>query len=206
MGIIIVGETGSGKSTIGQIVSLKTGFDLYEIGHEVKKVYLERVEIDQHLEIVNEKDYSTTNQRLKYTDAIVKKYGNDYYVKRILERHKSENIIIIGARSMAEINAIRNKMHFPFFVGFTCAENEIERRFVERETKFMSQDEARKIFEERKKREEKWGTDSVLTQANTILATDYNTPNELADIIVSKYKEFIKQQADLKKEKDDSRC
>ena len=206
MGIIIIGETGSGKSTIGQIVSLKTGFDLYEIGHEVKKVYLERVEIDQHLEIANEKDYSTTNQRLKYTDAIVKKYGNDYYVKRILERHKSENIIIIGARSMAEINAIRNKMHFPLFVGFTCAENDIERRCVERETKFMSPDEARKIFEERKKREEKWGTDSVLTQANTILATDYNTPNELADIIVSKYKEFIKQQADLEKEKDDSRC
>lgn len=37
MGIIIMGETGSGKSTIGKTLALRTGFELYEIGHEVKK-------------------------------------------------------------------------------------------------------------------------------------------------------------------------
>lgn len=204
-----MGETGSGKSTVGQIISLKTGFELYEIGHEVKKVYLERISVDSDLLSGNDKDYLTTSQRLKYTDDIVKKYGNDYYVKRILERRKNENIIIIGARSITEIDAIKNKIHFPFFVGFTCAEEKIKRRFIKRESEFMSPDEAKKIFEERKLREEKWGMENILNQSNLILQTDYKEPIELADITISRYDEFVKQQLSFEKGRvkvdDDSR-
>ena len=131
MGIIIMGETGSGKTTMGKILANKIDFGLYEIGHEVKKVYLERIQIDnQENDLKNEKDYTTTNQRLKFTDDIVKKYGNDYYVNRILERQGTENIIIIGARSMAEIIAIKNKIKFPFFVLLTCSQNQIIRSFI----------------------------------------------------------------------------
>ena len=39
MGIIIMGETGSGKSTLGKMLASRTGFELYEIGHEVKKFF-----------------------------------------------------------------------------------------------------------------------------------------------------------------------
>lgn len=187
-----MGKTGSGKSTVGEILALKTGFELYEIGHEVKKVYLERVEVDTNL--LSEKDYSTTNQRLKYTDDIVKKYGNDYYVKRILERRKNEDIIIVGPRSIAEINAIKNKIHFPFFVSFTCSGETIKRRFIKRESEFMSLEEAQKIFEERTLREEQWGAESVLNQSNIILQTDDTDPIGLANIIIDRYNEFVKQQ------------
>lgn len=200
MGIIIMGETGSGKSTVGKELTLRTGFELYEIGHEVKRVYLERISIDSNLS-GNEKDYLTTSQRLKYTDDIVKKYGNDYYVRRILERRKNEDIIIIGPRSTAEINAIKNKIRFPFFVGLTCAEEEILRRFIKRETEFMSPDEARKVFKERKLRETKWGTEDVLNQSNLILPTDYENPVELATIIIDRYNEFVAQQLLFEREK-----
>ena len=195
-----MGETGSGKSTVGKELALRTGFELYEIGHEVKKVYLERISIDSNSS-GNEKDYLTTSQRLKYTDDIVKKHGNDYYVRRILERRKNEDIIIIGPRSTAEIKAIKNKIRFPFFVGLTCAEEEIVRRFIKRETKFMSLDEARKVFEERRLRETKWGTEDVLTQSNLILPTDYENPVELATIIRDRYNEFVMKQLRLERAK-----
>lgn len=201
MGIIIMGKTGTGKSTVGKILALRTGFELYEIGHEVKKVYLERTSIDSDLLSGNDKDYLTTSQRLKYTDDIVKRYGNDYYVKRILDRQKNENIIIIGARSTAEINAIKSKMRFPFFVGLTCAEEEIVRRFIERESEFMSRDEARKVFKERKLREAKWGTEDVLNQSNLTLQTDHEDSFKIATVIIDKYNEFVKQQLNFARER-----
>lgn len=143
----------------------------------------------------------TTNQRLKYTDDIVKKYGNDYYVRRILEKHSNENIIVVGVRSMAEINAVKNKIRFPFFVGLTCAEEEILRRFINRESEFMSPDEAQKVFNERKMREEKWGMEDVLSQANLILQTDYEKPFELSTAIMERYNEFVRQQMELESKK-----
>lgn len=203
MGIIIMGETGSGKSTVGQILALRTGFELYEIGYEVKKVYLERIDIDSNLS-ENEKDYITTSQRLKYTDDIVKKYGNDYYVNRILNRYKNEGIIIIGPRSNAEINAIRNKIQFPFFVAFTCAKQEIVRRFIKRESQFMSPEEAKKVFEERRLRETKWGTEDVLNQSNLTIPTDNEVPFKLATTIMEKYNEFVIKQLRLKREKTEN--
>ncbi len=202
MGIIIMGETGSGKSTLGKMLASRTGFELYEIGHEVKKVYLERVKIEFDSSLSGcDKDYLTTNQRLKYTDDIVRKYGNAYYVKRILEKHSNENIIVVGVRSMAEINAVKNRIRFPFFVGLTCAEEEILRRFINRESEFMSLDEVQKIFKERKIREEKWGMEDVLSQANLILQTDYEKPFELSTVIMEKYNEFVRQQVKSERKK-----
>lgn len=191
MGIIIMGETGSGKTTAGKILAANSGLSLYEIGHEVKKVYLEKIQADS---LKNEKDFTTTNQRLKFTDDIVKKYGNDYYVKRILEKQDNENIIIIGARSMAEIRAIKNKIKFPFFVLLTCPEDEIVKRFVKRESEFMTEEEAIKVFSERKSREEKWGVEDISNQANIILSTQNQPPTIIADTIMGKYIEFLMEQ------------
>ncbi len=200
MGIIIMGETGSGKTTTGKILANKIDFGLYEIGHEVKKVYLERIQIDnQENDLKNEKGYTTTNQRLKFTDDIVKKYGNDYYVNRILERQGTENIIIVGARSMAEIIAIKNKIKFPFFVLLTCSEDEIIRRFIKRESQFMTSEEAMKIFGERKAREEKWRVEDLTSQANMTISTENKEPTVIANTILSEYIEFLRKQQENSK-------
>ena len=200
MGIIIMGETGSGKTTTGKILANNIGFGLYEIGHEVKKVYLERIQLDNPENgSKSEKDYTTTSQRLKFTDDIVKKCGNDYYVKRILERQDNENIIIVGARSMAEIIAIKNKIKFPFFVLLTCSEDEIIRRFIKRESQFMTSDEAMKIFKERKAREEKWGVEDLSSQANMTILTENIEPTTIANTILSEYIEFLREQKENNK-------
>ena len=191
MGIIIMGETGSGKTTTGKILACNSGLGLYEIGHEVKQVYLERIQADS---LDNEKDYTTTNQRLKFTDDIVKKYGNDYYVKRILEKQDNENIIIVGARSMAEVRAIKNKIKFPFFVLLTCSEDEIVKRSIKRESEFMTEEEAIKVFMERKAREEKWGIEDISSQANITISTENEQPSVIADTIMCKYIEFLREQ------------
>lgn len=191
MGIIIMGETGSGKTTAGKILAYNSGLGLYEIGHEVKQVYLERIQANS---LDNEKDYTTTNQRLKFTDEIVKKYGNDYYVKRILKKQDNENILIIGVRSMAEIRAIKNKIKFPFFVLLTCSEDEIIKRFIKRESKFMTEEEAIKVFKERKAREEKWGGEDISHQANITISTENEQPSIIADTIMCKYIEFLRKQ------------
>lgn len=200
MGIIIMGETGSGKTTAGKMLANNIGFGLYEIGHEVKKVYLERIQVDnQENDLKSEKDFIITNQRLKFTDDIVKKYGNDYYVKRILERRGDENIIIVGARSMAEITAIKNKIKFPFFVLLTCSENEIIRRFIKRESQFMTSEEAMKIFEERKAREKKWSVEDLTSQANMTISTENKEPAVIANIIMSEYIKFLRKQQENNK-------
>ena len=56
MGIIIMGETGSGKTTTGKILAANSGLGLYEIGHEVKQVYLEKIQADN---LYNEKDFTS---------------------------------------------------------------------------------------------------------------------------------------------------
>lgn len=205
-----MGKTGVGKSTVAKTLASKTDFELYEIGHEVKKVFLEKVKVesDSLLEEKNpnklaqnsqsrlrkNKDYLTTTQRLTYTNEIIKKYGNDYYVRRILEKRKNENIIIIGVRSLEEINAIKRKIRFPFFVGLTCDEEERKKRFIEREHEFMPVDKAIRIFEERSMREEEWGVERVLEESNLNIHTNYKNPSELATDIMEKYEEFVRQQ------------
>ena len=50
-------------------------------------------------------------------------------------------------------------------------------------------------------REEKWGMEDVLSQANLILQTDYEKPFELSTAIMEKYNEFVRQQMELESKK-----
>ena len=85
--------------------------------------------------------------------------------------------------------------------GLSDNREEILRRFINREYEFMSLDEAKKVFNERKMREEKWGMEDVLSQANLILQTDYEKPFELSTAIMEKYNEFVRQQMELESKK-----
>lgn len=65
----------------------------------------------------------------------------------------------------------------------------------------MSIDEAQRVFNERKMREEKWGMEDVMRQANLILQTDYEKPFELSTAIMEKYNKFVRQQVELERKK-----
>ena len=65
----------------------------------------------------------------------------------------------------------------------------------------MSIDEAQRVFNERKMREEKWGMEDVMRQANLILQTDYEKLFELSTAIMEKYNKFVRQQVESERKK-----
>lgn len=205
MGIVIMGGTGTGKSTLAKLISIRTGYKLYEIGYIVKssyfnvmkndalKIYKNKQKAIESIKKIykeNSKDYFT-NKRLKYVNDMVKKYGNDYFITRLLKAHLNENIIIVGARSFDEINSIHKYMRNPFLIGLVCREDRLTKRFVKREDKYMSVGNAEKIFEKRRWTEKHWGVEEVLDACNIVIETDDKKPTEIATIVLNEYRKYL---------------
>lgn len=205
MGIIILGGTGVGKSTVGTLISQKTGYPLYEVGHIVKQVYLEEFQKESDGVLYNENTaiksineivkikgkQLLTQNRLEFTKQIVKKEGNDYFVRVLLERHPEDRKIIVGVRSFEEIATIDFDMKNPFYVGLMCQEDRLLKRFTNRERMFMNEAVAKDIFIKRYDIEHSWGVDDVLSKCNVVLQTDYYSPEELAEYIIIYYGKFL---------------
>ena len=204
MGIVIMGGTVTGKSTLAKILSIHTGYKLYEIGYIVKNSYFnimknEALKIYKNKERAiesirktykeNSKDYFT-NKRLKYVNDMVKKNGNDYFITKLLKEHLNENIIIVGARTFDEVNAIKKYMKNPFLVGLVCNEDRLTKRFVKREDRYMSSNNAEKIFEKRRWTEKKWGVEEVLDTCDIVIETDDKKPRDIANITLNEYRKF----------------
>lgn len=208
MGIIIMGGTGVGKSTVARILASKTGYTLYEVGHVVKKMFFDSLQSDiqqithnrletcsyvQDILRSHSKDYFT-RERLKYTENMIRQHGNDYFVKSLLELHKTDDIIIVGARTKNEVKTILSSMRYPFFVGLMCESDRLVNRFVNREAEFMDSSIAKSIFRRRKDTELSWGVDSVMNMCNIVLSTDNIQPDDLANYIYDAYMVFLRKQ------------
>ncbi len=204
MAIIIVGETGVGKSTVGKLLSLKTNYNMYEVGHVVKKTYYDSLIEEEKRKNPQEnalvsvdnlfrqhtKDYFT-KKRLEFVSKIVATEGNDYFVRKLLEMHGTDDIIIVGARSDDELDAISSRLKYPFVVSLTCEDRKQEHRFIDRENQFMRRDTAYKIFNKRIDIEKSWGVNSVLSRCDVVLETGNLYPEEIADIILHEYDRYI---------------
>lgn len=208
MGIIIMGGTGVGKSTVARLLAARTGYTLYEVGHVVKKMYFDslqneiqqithnRIETCSYVQDIfhsHSKDYFT-KERLQYTEKMIRQHGNDYFVRSLLEVHKTDDIIIVGARTKNEINAILSGMRYPFFVGLMCESDRLVNRFVNREAEFMDAGVAKSIFRKRKDTELSWGVDSVMNMCNIVLSTDNIEPEELSQYIYDAYMNFLQKR------------
>ena len=205
MAIVIIGGTGVGKSTVGNIISQRIGYQLYEVGHVVKQLYFEKVQreniliygdktiaqskIDE-LTNVHGKDYFT-RKRLQYTGEMVRKYGNDYFIRALMSVHAEERIIIVGARTFSEMNAVLEKMPNTYFVALYCNTDRVERRFKNRECMYMDENTAKNIFSNRYEIEHSRGLDDVERWCNIRIQTDYRSPEEIADIIIQSYYRFL---------------
>jgi len=200
-----MGGTGAGKSTVGNILSEMTGLQLFEVGHIVKQFYFNDtikryIDDNTSCEIahIKARDYILskgkefiTRQRLSYTDELIKKHGNDYFVKSLLLMHQRESLIIVGPRTTLEVTTIRKYMHIPFFVGLTCSNDILTKRFINREGEFMDSLSAKSIFSKRHDIEEMWGIAELMHYCDIVLSTDNHDPYLLADYIFASYIEFI---------------
>ena len=197
MAIIIMGETGVGKSTVGRILSLKTNYDMYEVGHIVKKTYYDyMIENECNKFIVNElyrdnpKEYFT-KKRLEFVSKKIETEGNDFFVRKLLEAHCSDNIIVVGPRSDKELDTIISKTKFPFIVALTCEDRKQENRFINRESSFMREDVACNIFLKRVDTEKSWGIDSTINRCNMIISTSSLLPEEVSNLILKEYDRYL---------------
>lgn len=62
MGIVIMGGTGTGKSTLAKILSVRTGYKLYEIGYIVKSSYF-KIMINDALNTYKNKEKAVESSR-----------------------------------------------------------------------------------------------------------------------------------------------
>ena len=200
-----MGGTGAGKSTVGNILAEMTGFQLFEVGHIVKNFYFNDTikhymddNTNYEIAFTKAREYILskgkefiTRQRLRYTDELIKKYGNDYFVKSLLIMHQHESLIIVGPRTTLEVSTIRKHMSNPFFVGLTCSSDILIKRFINREGKFMDSSSAKNIFIKRHDIEEMWGIKELMHYCDIVLSTDNRDPYLLADYIFASYIEYI---------------
>lgn len=205
MAIVLIGAVGTGKSTVGKILSLNTSYKILEVGYLVKtlfykKTFKENINADNDFynayKITNSYFFSKSkdffvNKRLKFISNINKQYGLSYFLSKLLENNTDEKIIIIGVRNIEEIKTIKNCIKKPFFVMLKCSDSVLEKRFINREIERMDKQSAKIIFKKRRDIEIQNNLDGLESCANLIIDTDRIMPNDISKKILLEYVKFL---------------
>jgi len=99
MFIGVVGLNGSGKDTLAAYLKEKYNFAHEDFGQEIR----------DELKTLG-KNYLDRNEMIMLANERRTKFGGDYWAKRLLAKHKSdENLVITSIRNPAEVELLKSK-------------------------------------------------------------------------------------------------
>lgn len=199
MNIILIGRSGAGKSSIAYELSKRMNYEVYEVGNYVKEKYMlenKLVTLDNNSN--QPEKYSSSeimHSRLNYVNSKIEKYGKNYFLKEMVKEIKNENVILCGLRSIEEVEYIVSKWSDFFLVGVVSDEDIILSRFISRDSnKLLSEEEAKEVYEKRKKMEHSLGTEKLHEICNYIIRTDDTDAFTAADMVIVAYNKYINEK------------
>lgn len=106
----IVGAWQSGKDTLGSLLVKEYDFQQFAIADQIKNKYFSSINYsnDQfELDKGTEKELEIRNALWKYSDAVKKEKGQDYFVNSLLDNFNNNiNTVITDIRTITELNTI----------------------------------------------------------------------------------------------------
>ena len=118
--IAIYGKIGSGKSFASKYISRKYNYKEYSMGDEVRKV------------AKNEKLIPTRYNLSRISTKYKKKYGRDYWIKRLIKNISGKKIIISGIRSVEDYMFLKNRYKNTILIEIYSNNKIREKRMINR--------------------------------------------------------------------------
>tara|TARA_B100000902_G_C26656449_1_gene596262 strand:+ start:35 stop:577 length:543 start_codon:yes stop_codon:yes gene_type:complete len=118
--IAIYGKIGSGKSFAAKYISKKYKYEEYSMGDEIRKI------------AKNKKLIPTRYNLSKISTNYKKKYGNDYWIKKLMKSISNKKIIVSGIRSVDDYLFLKNKYKNIVLIEIYSKNKLREKRMIER--------------------------------------------------------------------------
>jgi dephospho-CoA kinase len=148
--IILTGLARSGKDTVGDYIAQKHGFNKYVLSDVIAQE-------------LRRNGIKATKEKMSILgDEIRREEGMDAIARRLAERiQKNEDCVIVGARSMQEVDLLKRKLGSAVLVRVDAS---AEKRFSRRG--IQDSDEKEKFFERDELDKKNKGLEKVLKYAD----------------------------------------